>query len=87
MKTLFFLILIVTGCAKDFYVQESSKLTKVTVHECSAMTFRNIDTGKLAKREGCRNVIMDGHQKSEWSKLKSGGEKDDFTADVKDTED
>ena len=60
-----------TACAggKDFYVQESVKLAKVTVHECSVATFRNIDTDKTAKRQVCRDVVLDASQKTAWQRL------------------
>jgi hypothetical protein len=89
MKTIWLiLVMMVTGCAtaKDFYVQENSVLGSVTVHECSTMTFRNIDTGKAAKRKVCRDVIMDGKQKEAWKDMRKDGDGRTPDADSEDTE-
>ena len=86
--TLALVVAAMTACAggRDFYVQESVKLAKVTVHECSVATFRNIDTDKAAKRLVCRDVVMDGGQKVGWQRLRGGGGEADTAEEPADAE-
>ena len=62
LKLTIFISLVLTGCVTPhFFVKENSRLTKVVVHTCEELSFRDIDTNEVAKRKSCSNKNVSVH--------------------------